>query len=403
MQTGSFNWNRRRWLQASALGAAGGLIAPYELLGQDTAPVRKLEPAPCFARKDIEIRSAMPPNGEPRLGSLVESWITPVKHFYVRSHAPTPKIDVDSFALRVEGMVDKPQTFTLAQLKDRLPAHIVTATLTCAGNRRTEHNAVKQVGGVQWEAGAIGNARWGGPALADVLKAVGVQPAAKHVWFEGLDQIKKGDGIIPFGGSIPLERAMQRGPASVLLAHAMNGKPLPPEHGFPLRTLAPGYIGARSVKWLGKIIVSDRPSPNHYLATAYKLVTESTDEAWAAAEPLMGFPINSVICKPITGAKVKAPTVEVAGYALPTGSTGATISRVELSTDGRKWVSAELDTASRPYCWRLWKANVEVSDRTKAISVRALDSQGGMQPSAVDWNLKGYMFNAWHRAQIDVS
>jgi sulfite oxidase len=178
----------------------------------------------------------------------------------------------------------------------------VEATLTCAGNRRQEMSVIKPVAGVQWDAGAIGNARWTGALLADVLRAAEIQDGAKHVWFEGLDPIKEKDGsVAPFGGSIPITRALSgEGP---LLAHAMNGSPLTAEHGFPLRTIVPGYIGARSVKWLAKIVVSDRPSPNHYVAEAYKLIQRDDKTEVAAAEPIYSYPINAAICSPAAGTK----------------------------------------------------------------------------------------------------
>lgn len=394
MESTLLSMDRRRWLQMAGAGVAAGFAIPAWLRSQDVAP------APCFEHKDLLVRTPSPPNGEPALPSLMESWITPVKHFYVRSHAPTPTIDTKDFILHVEGLVNESRDFSLLELKEKFASKITTATLTCAGNRRTEYNAMKQVGGVQWQAGAIGNARWTGPLLADILKSVGVRPEAKHVWFEGLDEIEKGDSVIPFGGSIPIDRAMKKDASAPLLAHSMNDKPLAPEHGFPLRSLVPGFIGARSVKWLGKIVVSDRPSPNHYVATAYKLVTESTEKAWQAADPLYGFAINSVLCKPSAADIAKGKTIEIAGYALPTGETGATISRVEISTDGERFQTAELDKTSRPYCWRFWRGKVKISPETEAVWVRAFDSQGGVQPATIDWNLKGYMFNAWHKTAV---
>ena len=122
---------------------------------------------------------------------------------------------------------------SLAQLQ-QFGERSTTATLTCAGNRRAEFNAEGKVGGVQWGAGAIGNAKWGGVALAEVLRRCEITPEAKHVWFEGLDEIPKGGSIIPFGGSIPLSRAMvANGPGAPLLANKMNGEALTPDHGFP--------------------------------------------------------------------------------------------------------------------------------------------------------------------------
>src|SRR5690606_18300867 len=119
-----------------------------------------------------------------------------------------------------------------------------------------------------------------------------------------------------------------------LVAHAMNEKPLAADHGFPVRTVVPGYIGARSVKWLGKIVVSDRPSPNHFVADVYKVVPNSTPEAAMAAEPIYAYPVNAAICLPESNDRLAPGTLTVRGYALPSGSTARTIERVEVTADG---------------------------------------------------------------------
>jgi sulfite oxidase len=294
---------------------------------------------------------------------------------------------------------------SLAELSRQFGAHSVFVTLTCAGNRRSEHSRVKPVSGVQWQSQAIGNARWTGPRLSDVLRKAGPLPGASHVWFEGLDEVPHEGGIIPFGGSIPLAAAMGDSVAApgVLLAHQMNDVPLPPDHGFPLRTVVPGYIGARSVKWLGKIIVNDRPSDNHFVATAYKLVTESTDEQWRAAPPLNEYVMNSVTCLPQAGARVKPGLATVRGFALAPGAGRRLVSRVDVSADGgASWVRARLDTPRQAHCWQLWTAGVPVTAATKSLLVRAVDDAGAMQPQTVDWNLKGYMFNGWHETPLQV-
>ncbi|MEM1304117.1 MAG: molybdopterin-dependent oxidoreductase, partial [Planctomycetota bacterium] len=189
------------------------------------------------------------PNSEPSPAALVEDWITPVERFYVRSHAPTPSIDPGEFRLTVEGMVDRPLELSLADLK-RMPQRTVTATMTCAGNRREEHSRTKPVPGVQWQAAAIGNATWTGVPLAVVLRRAGIADGAEHVWFDGLDRVERPGGVIPFGASIPLDKAMAEHRSTAggaapgaLVVHAMNGRPLEPDHGFPVRTVVPGYIG----------------------------------------------------------------------------------------------------------------------------------------------------------------
>jgi len=391
------NLLRRRFLQLSAL-AGGSLLAPAGLLALD----RTRGVLPPLRDKDLLVHGTDPPNAEGKLDTLLKSWITPNKHFYVRSHAPAPKIDASAFRLQVVGLVNKELSLSAAEVQERFEQHEQIATLTCAGNRRSEHSKIKEVGGVQWQAGAIGNAQWKGGALRDLLKAAGVKPEAKHVWFEGVDEIERKDKLIPFGGSIPLKTAMGPPHQGALVAYGMNGQPLPVDHGFPLRTVVPGFIGARSVKWLGKIIVSDRPSTNHYLATAYKLVQEGAAEEWAAADPLYHFALNSVICTPLGNAQVKRGKIDVAGFALPSGG-GNTIEHVEVATnDSGGFTKAVLLADSRPNCWRFWKASIPVTKDTRELVVRAVDSSGKRQPAKPMWNLKGYMFNAYYHTPIQV-
>jgi len=381
--------SRRRFLQVSAAVAAVGAVGPGRMaLG---------------AEQELIVRSADPLNAEPGPAALVAANITPVKHFYVRNHGPLPKVDASGFKLRIEGMVQRPQELTLGEIKDRFRQITTEATLTCAGNRRQEMSAIKPVGGVQWDAGAIGNARWTGAKLMDVLEAAGIKDGAKHVWFEGLDDIKEKDGsVAPFGGSIPLDRAKALA-ASLPLAHAMNGEPLTPEHGAPLRAIVPGYIGARSVKWLTKITVSDRPSPNHYVAEAYKLIQSEDKAEVAAAPPINAFPVNAAICSPAAGTKLKTGKQTLAGYALPGGESG-TIAKVEISRDGgRNWTAAKLLGQPRPFVWQLWSAEIDLPAGKHDLVVRAADSRGNGMPQQPAWNLKGYLYNGWHRISVEAT
>ncbi|WP_166824979.1 molybdopterin-dependent oxidoreductase [Thalassoroseus pseudoceratinae] len=341
----------------------------------------------------------VPPNAEPPIEELVKTWITPEKFFYVRSHAASPQIDADQFRLKIEGMVNHPGEISLKELMDKYPSKTVIASMTCAGNRRNEHSAVRAVDGVQWQSQAIGNASWTGIPLSEVLKAVGVQPDAKHVWFEGLDEIKKKGKTIGFGGSIPLSKAMDDTEAmpGALLTHKMNGLPLTPDHGYPLRTVVPGYIGARSVKWLGKIVVSNRTMPNHYVQDAYKLVEENTPTAWAEAGPLYRYPMNCGIARIASRSTDTQELMEVTGYALPPGN-GRTLKRVEVSVNGgRSWQVAKFEREPDPYVWSLWKLEIPVRSIRGIVYARAVDSAGEAMPERVDWNMKGYMFNSWYR------
>lgn len=356
--------------------------------------------------KDLLFRTTEPRNGEPELEKLVKSWLTPTELFYVRSHAPNPVIEPTQFQLRVEGLVRRPMTFSLAELK-RLPTKCTIATLTCAGNRRSEFNSaeykdVPKVGGAQWEGGTIGNAKWAGTLLATVLKRAEVTDGAKHVWFEGLDQIPRNGAVIPFGGSIPIEKAMlSEGAGAPLLAHTMNDAVLTADHGYPLRMVVPGYIGARSVKWLGKIVVSDRPSPNHYMATDYKIVKKTSPLDWSESGPIYRFPINAAICTPNPQSMLTADHVELTGYALPSGRNRSRIKDVLISADkGQTWTRGELTGKDQDFCWQLWKAKVKVNSNTQELLLRATDSSGGFMPARVPWNAKGYLRNSWYRLPI---
>lgn len=380
-------FSRRQFLQSAAAVAAlsSGLTWPV-----------------VAAEGDLIVRTPEPYNAEPPLDMLVANRLTPVSRFYVRNHGSMPKIE-SSYMLRIEGLVEKPGAWSLDELKEKFTEASGEATLTCAGNRRQEISAIKEVGGVQWDAGAIGHANWTGPKLADVLKAAGLKADAKHIWFDGLDEIKEKDGsVAPFGGSIPLDKALA-GERPALLAHSMNGQPLTAEHGAPLRGIVPGYIGARSVKWLAKITVSDRPSPNHYVAEAYKIIKTEDKGELAAAEPIYAYPINLAICSPARGAALEAGRRTITGYALASGD-GATIARVDLSSDGgRTWTRANLAGEARPYSWQLWTADLELARGKRDLIARASDSRGNSTPERGTWNLKGYLYNGWHKVDVEVA
>jgi len=393
-----FSTDRRGFLQQLSLGAVG-----IALLGQRHSSLYGAE------GNRLIVHSQQPFNAEPPLADLVTSWITPIESFFVRNHGNLPQVDPATFRLSVEGLVEAPQSLSLTDL-NRFEQHSVAATLTCAGNRRAEHSLIKPVKGVLWQAGAIGNARWSGARLAEILKSAGIRESAKHVWFEGLDTVTEGGQTFSFGGSIPLEKVLtsnasdQSRGSGPLVATMMNDQPLTPEHGFPVRMVVPGYIGARSVKWLSKIIVSDKPSPNHFVADVYKLVDEGTPLEVAETAPIYRFPLNAVICRPSAGAAIRPGRVELAGYALPPGLPGALIGRVEVSSDGaRTWTDAKLSMPANEFCWQFWSAAVDVNAQTTELIVRATDSRGEQQPATVRWNAKGYLFNAWHRVPVKLA
>jgi len=352
-------------------------------------------------RSEFVVLESNPLNGGPRLDALIETPLTPNALFFVRNHAPAPAIDPAAFRLTVRGLVQRPLSLSLAELRARLPVERVTATLQCAGNRRQELLPYGEIPGeLLWGEEAISTAVWEGVSLRGVIAAAGLAEGAAHVEFIGLDRIE--DKATNFGGSIPLDKALA---GEVLLADRMNGAPLPLDHGYPLRAVVPGYLGARSVKWLGEIIVRATPSENYYQARAYKLFAGDVSPAtvkWEEGMMLGEMPVTSVICSPRTGSVQQSP-VTVAGYALTSG--GRRIVRVEVSADqGRTWSSADLQPGDSPWAWTLWRAQLDLPAGEHELAVRAWDSAANTQPAEVQqvWNFKGYYNNAWHRVRCRV-
>jgi sulfite oxidase len=385
---------RRRFLGTAGLAGAA-LVA-----GQAGCTVAG--PAP-DETGELIVRQESPLNAEPKLERLVESWITPTKYFYVRSHGTRPAVDPGSFTLRIEGMVERPLSLSLEDL-ERFTTISVPATLQCAGNRRLEHSKVKPVAGVQWDAGAIGTAEWSGIRLAEVLQKAGLKTGAKHLWFEGLDTVALKDRQTAFGGGVPLDKGLR---PETILALEMNGRALSREHGFPVRTIVPGYIGARSVKWLHRIVVSDRPSDNNFVARDYKMFPpEATPETVKpdSYEPIYEMTLGSAICSPGPGARVKSGKVAVRGYAVSPGAPGASVARVDVSPDaGRSWVEARFRGNRSDFGWRLWEAELMLPSGESTLCVRATDSTGRTQPEKAAWNFKGYLNDSWHQVKVTAS
>lgn len=351
------------------------------------------------------VLSEDPLNAEPPGRLLRQSFLTPQQLFYVRTHGSIPAVDPTSYRLCLTGLVERPRELSLDELRAMAPAHTVTAALECAGNRRAELMAVRPIPGeLAWGANVIGTAKWRGVPLAEVLRAVGVQAEARHVAFTSLDEARFEGKTVHFGGSIALEKALS---PHVLLAYEMNDEPLTPQHGFPLRVIVPGYIGARSVKWLGDIRLQQRPSTNPYEARDYKVfppeMTRQTVE-WSRAQPLEELGLNAVIATPQEGEAFAAGPTRIQGYAI--SAEGSPVERVELSVDGAKtWTTAAIVERADPYAWCFWEVTVALAPGDRQLIVRAWDAAKRTQPedASVLWNFGGYMNNAWHRVNIHVA
>ncbi|MGI8412621.1 MAG: sulfite oxidase [Solirubrobacteraceae bacterium] len=354
-------------------------------------------------RADMLVHEIDPFNAEPPRGALTGNDLTAVDSFYVRNHGPVPELDDSAWRLRVDGSVDHELELSLEELREQFDARIVVATMQCAGNRREGLAAVRDIPGeAPWGPGATGNARWAGAALADVLRAANLRGDATDVAFEGADTSQKAKPPQRFGASIPLHKAMA---GEVLLAWEMNGEPLPKLHGAPVRVVVPGYIGARSVKWLERITPQATPSENFFHRN-YRLLPPDADpdEAPPDAGVVLGaVALNSDILAPADGETVAAGPVEVSGYAF--AGDDRHIVRVDVSTDGGgRWQQAQLLDDLGPWAWRRWQAQVVLSPGSHRITARAWDSSAATQPEdpAQLWNPKGYVNNAWARINVNV-
>lgn len=349
-------------------------------------------------RADMIVHERQPFNAETGPAALAETR-TATDAFYVRSHGDVPDIDPAAWRLRVHGAVERELDLSLTTLREAFAQREVAATLQCAGNRRAGLVAVRDIPGeAPWGPGATGTATWTGVALADVLSLAGPRSEAEHVGFEGADTCPEARPAQRFGGSIPLGKASRH---EVLLAWAMNGEPLPPVHGAPVRVVVPGYIGARSVKWLDRIEVRSTPWPGYFQDVVYRLLPEDGTPGAGAGMSLGLVALNSEVLSPADGDTVPAGPVEVRGYAFAGGERY--VARVDVSLDGaRSWSPAELLEDLGPWAWRQWRITVDLAPGDHEIVVRAWDSSAATQPEreAALWNPKGYVNNAQPRVRV---
>jgi sulfite oxidase len=350
-------------------------------------------------RADVIVHELEPFNAETGPGALAEGPLTATDAFYVRGHGAVPEIDPAAWRLRVGGLVERELDLSLATLREAFREREVTATLQCAGNRRAGLIAIRDIPGeAPWGPGATGTATWSGVALSDVLAVAGPLRAAAHVGFEGGDLCPEAMPAQRFGGSIPLDKACRR---EVLLAWAMNGEPLAPVHGAPLRVVVPGYIGARSVKWLERIEVRSKPWHGYFQHVVYRLLPEDGTPGPGAGMPLGLVALNADVLSPADDDTVPAGAVEVRGYAFAGGERH--VARVDVSIDaGASWSQAQLLDDLGPWAWRHWRSVVDLTPGEHEILVRAWDSSAATQPEdeAALWNPKGYVNNARPRIRV---
>jgi DMSO/TMAO reductase YedYZ molybdopterin-dependent catalytic subunit len=343
------------------------------------------------------VRSEEPLNLEMPFEKL-DGFVTPTKLFYVRTHFPVPKIDKQTWRLRVEGEVDKFFEISYDELL-KMDSRKIPATLECAGNNR--NFLEPKVKGVQWGLGAVSTAEWTGVVLSILLDRAIVRPSAHEVILEGADGGKPDDpkspaGELKFARSIPLEKA-----SSVLLAYKMNDIELPPEHGFPVRAIVPGWYAMASIKWLQRVIVTDQPFNGYFQTLDYAFWKRRGD--MVERVPLSELQTKAEIARPAEGEIVPANShVRVQGAAW---TTNGEIIKVELSTDGgSKWNDAKLLGEAKPNAWRLWESDwkTPAAPGKQTLIARATDSRGRTQPAEHDPDRGTYMINRLLPTEVEV-
>jgi DMSO/TMAO reductase YedYZ molybdopterin-dependent catalytic subunit len=323
--------------------------------------------------------------------------VTPAGLHYLLIHYDIPVVDRASWRLAVEGRVDRELSLSLEELRAR-PAATVTVTLECAGNGRAllSPRPLSQ----PWLLEAVGTAEWTGVPLRAVLEEAGVNGGAE-VLFRGLDRGVEGGQEQQFERSLPLDEALRD---EVLLAYAINGAPLPPQHGSPLRLVVPGWYGMTSVKWLERITVLDGAFEGYQQARGYRL-RQTPDEP---GEPLSRMLPRSLMVPPgipdfATRERRLAPgPCTVRGRAW-SGLGG--VERVEVSADGgATWSPARLGPQPSRWAWRGWEWDWSPREPgAHELCCRATDSAGATQPLEAGWNLGGYANNGVQRVPVVVT
>jgi len=328
------------------------------------------------------------------------NWRTPNELFYVRSHFNVPQLKADDWSLRVEGHVEQPFEIGLQDLR-ALGSVTQTALLECAGNGRVYLSPLQA--GLRWEQGGVSNADWTGVALGTLLERAKVKAGAVEVILEGHDKGKIGPpnppsaGEIPFARSLPLAKATDK---NTLLAWQMNGEELTPAHGYPVRAIVPGWYGMASIKWLKRIIVTDRPFDGYFQTFNYTQWTRP-DHGLATLVPVTELDVKSQIARPVAFEQIPAgKPCRIFGAAW---AGEPQISKVEVSTDGGKtWHDAELHNQTQPYAWRFFVFNWQSPEKgDHTLMARATDARGRVQPLQRDEDRRDAMVT--HVIPIPVS
>jgi sulfane dehydrogenase subunit SoxC len=375
--------SRRRLMH---LLVAGGAAVPWgrghpRSAQAQTAPGQELVVKPTPPDRFFDYGT----NKEMRWETLYgRGYLVPNDRFFVRNHTRTPRLDVATWRLQVEGSgVERPLELRYDELL-AMPSLSVIRYVECAGNGRSLFQTAygKQAQGTQWKLGAIGVAEWTGVPLREILERAGLKGTARDIMVEGLDDSR-------VRRPIPITKALAE---DTLLVYAMNGDTLPPDHGFPLRLLTPGWVGVANIKWVGRLEVSEQPLFSYWNTETYVLLGPDYPPTPPAHGPILSTQSLKSALELAAEAHVRAGHQFIKGRAW---SPFGTIARVMVSVDqGNTWQPARLHEPNIARAWVRWDFAWDAHPGHYTITVRATDEAGNTQPDSVLWNEQGYLYNA---------
>lgn len=319
---------------------------------------------------------------------------TPTGMHYIVVHFDVPKVDADSWTLTVDGLVENPLILSLADITSR-PAVTVPVTMECAGNGRAllSPRPISQ----PWRVEGIGTSEWTGTPLAPILREAVVKPSAVELVFTGHDRGVQGDVPQAYQRSLTIDESMRE---EVLLAYEMNGRPIEPQHGYPLRLLVPGWYGMTSVKWLETIEAVATPFEGYQMMDSYRY-TDQKDECGDAVTTQQ---VRALMTPPGVPDFFTRQRLIHQGRVTITGRAWAgrnDVTRVEVSVDGgNSWDDAELGDRAATYAWRAWSHDWLAAPGRHTLLVRGTDSAGNTQPTEQPWNFQGMGVNLCQRVDV---
>lgn len=374
--------------------AFGGCELP---LGQATESMAIADPAEACQtaiEAGLVVHRARPLNCETSIPALLGGVVMPNAHFYVRNHFDIPKLDPASWRLELKGLFERPVSLSLRDLHN-MPSQTLVVTLECAGNGRSL--LTPPVEGEHWALGAVSTAEWTGVPLRELIDRAEPGSKAVDMVFRGADQGLVADQLDPirFERSLSLDDARD---SDAILAYAMNGEPLPIQHGYPLRLVVPRFYGVASVKWLNEIEAVSNKFTGFFQADRY--FYEWTHDGQLVREPVTLQRVRALITDPQPDSVVEAGELVVRGVAW---SGAAAIARVETSLGRGLWQEARLVGERNRYSWQWWELVTRV-EQTGRISIRARahDQAGRTQPDKPEWNRLGYGSNPIQEVTITV-